>query len=188
MTSAIEITEVAGGVHAALSHEFLKALEIEAALQGVSARLAAEHGVHEDQLRSIRSCLAAIDQLFGYPMSVSVFEAFAHLNVRFHEAVLRLYPYAASLAGPRKRDLVTPFKLPDILPAVQANLGLFQRILVLEQEQHRSIIEAIGHGHGARAEDLLRDHSRLAERQLARDRALRADAIVNGGSNVERQA
>jgi GntR family transcriptional regulator, vanillate catabolism transcriptional regulator len=187
MTSVIEITVLAGRIHAALSREFLETLEIEAAMQGVAARLAAEDGVREDQLCPIRACLAAIDQLLGHSMSVSVFEAFVQLNVRFHELVLRLCPLAA-LAGHPKRDLVTPFRLPDMLPVVRANLGLFRRILVLEQEQHRSIVEAIERGHGARAEDLLRDHSRLAERQLARDRALPSDTVVDGDPNVGRQA
>jgi GntR family transcriptional regulator, vanillate catabolism transcriptional regulator len=170
MMSVVETIVLAGRIHAALSLEFLKKLEIEAALEGVAARLAAELGVHQDQLRPIRMCLSAIDRMLGQSMSVSVFADYVELNASFHQLVLQLSPFAV-LARYLDSERVTPFKLPDMLPAVQGNLDLFRRILVLEQEQHRSIVEAIVQRHGTRAEDLLRGHWRIAERQLARDRA-----------------
>jgi hypothetical protein len=65
------------------------------------------------------------------------------------------------------KALLHASRLPDMLPLVQANLALFQKILLLEQEQRCSIVEAIERGHGARAEYLLREHSGIAARQLS---------------------
>jgi GntR family transcriptional regulator of vanillate catabolism len=147
-------------------------LKVGAALEGVAARLAAEEGVNEDELRPMRMCLAAIDHLLGQSMSVSVFTEYVGLNVSFHQLVLHLSPCAV-MAQYLDSKLVTPFKLPEMLPAVGENLDLFRRILVLEQDEHRSIIEAIEHRCSTRAEDLLRNHWSIVERQLARDRSNR---------------
>jgi GntR family transcriptional regulator, vanillate catabolism transcriptional regulator len=184
--SIIETIVLSGRIHAALSDEFLRTLEVGAALEGVAARLAAEQGANEDQLRPIRMCLAAIDRLLGQSMSVSVFQEYVRLNARFHGLVLRLSPYVA-MAQYLDSELVTPFKLPEMLPAVRVNLDLFRRILVLEQEQHRAIIEAIEHGRSTRAEDLLRNHWSIAERQLARDRS-NPRARLSEDPNNEREA
>jgi len=165
----IWITEAvlgAGCVQAALSREFLETLEVQSVLEGVAARLAIEQGVSENHLRSIRVCLSAVDRLKQSAMSVFVFAEYVRLNASFHTLILQLAPCSAffrQLDG----EPVTPFKLPDMLPLVQTNLALFQKILLLEQEQHCSIVEAIERGHGARAEYLLREHSGIAARQLS---------------------
>jgi len=39
-------------------------------------------------------------------------------------------------------------------------------MLIVAQDQHRQVIAAIGQREGARAEALMREHSRLAQRNL----------------------
>src|SRR3954468_7636367 len=157
----------AGSVQAALSREFLETLEVQSVLEGVAARLAIEQGVSETHLLSLRVCLSALDRLIKQSaMSAFVFAEYVRLNASFHTLILQLAPCSAFFRQ-LDREPVTPFKLPDMLPLVQATLVLFRKILLLEQEQHCSIVEAIERGHGARAEYLLREHSGIAARQLS---------------------
>jgi GntR family transcriptional regulator of vanillate catabolism len=50
-------------------------------------------------------------------------------------------------------------------------------MLVVAQDQHWQVVQAIEHGEGARAESLMREHSRLARRNLR-------DAVRSPGSTM----
>jgi GntR family transcriptional regulator of vanillate catabolism len=50
--------------------------------------------------------------------------------------------------------------------AVQANSPGGRDMLVVAQDQHRQVLEAIASGEGARAESIMREHARLARRNL----------------------
>jgi GntR family transcriptional regulator of vanillate catabolism len=90
-----------------------------------------------------------------------VLEEFVELNDAYHGA----------LVGLAKSDAVTraianvvalPFASPGALLASQAALAREQEILVVAQHQHRAMLEAVCAGHGARAEEIAREHARLA--------------------------
>jgi len=49
---------------------------------------------------------------------------------------------------------------------VQANGPRARDMLVVAQDQHRQVLEAIAQREGARAEAIMREHSRLAQRNL----------------------
>jgi len=59
-----------------------------------------------------------------------------------------------------------PFASPSALLASQATLTREREVLVVAQHQHRMLLEAVGAGHGARAEDIAREHARLAKLNL----------------------
>lgn len=170
------VTFPGGYAETEFSVEFRRNLEIQAALEGVAARLVAEQAIPEEReelLRPIRSCLAAIDRILNKPTSVSAFTEYVGLNAGLHRMLLQLSRYAVldhHVCG----EIATPFRIPDILPAVRSDLDLFRRIMFLEQEHHRSIAKAIEHGHGSRAEDLVRNHWLIATGQLARARSVLA--------------
>jgi GntR family transcriptional regulator of vanillate catabolism len=48
----------------------------------------------------------------------------------------------------------------------QANSTAARDMLVVAQDQHRQVLDAIAQGEGSRAEAIMREHSRLAQRNL----------------------
>jgi GntR family transcriptional regulator, vanillate catabolism transcriptional regulator len=59
-----------------------------------------------------------------------------------------------------------PFASPSGFVVVQANSPRARDMLVVAQDQHRQALEAIERREGARAESIMREHSRLAQRNL----------------------
>ena len=64
------------------------------------------------------------------------------------------------------RALNLPFASPSGFVMVQAVLPEARHILVIAQDHHRCVVRAIEEREGARAEALMREHARLAHRNL----------------------
>jgi GntR family transcriptional regulator of vanillate catabolism len=65
-----------------------------------------------------------------------------------------------------ERAATAPFASPNAFMAAQARLASSRRTLTIAQDQHHQVLDAIEHREGARAEALMREHSRLARRNL----------------------
>ena len=89
------------------------------------------------------------------------FECYVGLNGRFHAALVRL---AGSELLERALDAVTcvPFASATSFVLTEAELPASREILVVAHSQHVALIEAIEHREGARAENIAREHARLA--------------------------
>ncbi len=70
------------------------------------------------------------------------------------------------LARQLKRALNLPFASHNAFVRVQAELPEARMVMTTAQDQHRGAILAIESGDGARAEAIMRDHARLAIRNL----------------------
>ena len=55
---------------------------------------------------------------------------------------------------------------PEVTRLMTSNPARLQAFLLIEQDQHHRIVEAVESGMGARAESLVREHGRLARRHL----------------------
>ena len=70
----------------------------------------------------------------------------------------------------RNDDLASIRKLTDkkivYLLSSHASLRRSREILIVAQYQHRALVEAVGARHGARAEEVAREHARLAKLNL----------------------
>ena len=66
----------------------------------------------------------------------------------------------------RARSL--PFASPSAFLGVQLSRPGAREMLILAQQQHHAVLEAIELREGARAEALMREHARLARRNLER--------------------
>lgn len=142
------------------------AIELRGMVEGLAARVAAERGASPQLLAQARECLAEVDQLLARPALDD--EAFLHyvsLNGRFHELLSEL---AASRVIARELDRVVnlPFASPSAFVVVQATSPRSRDMLVVAQDQHRQVLDAIERREGARAEAIMREHSRLARRNL----------------------
>ncbi len=163
------IEEIPSGGYAARAfqeRDIFDSIEIRGTLEGLAARLAAERGASPMRLTGIKDCVSAIDEIIGRgAMSAEDFADYVPLNARFHSALLDL-AQSEPLRREVERATSLPFASPSGFVLAQASLPESQRILVIAQEHHRAVIDAIQNREGARAESLMREHARLAHRNL----------------------
>lgn len=135
------------------------AIELRGVLEGTAARFAAERLVGEPELADL---VAVTEQLDAVVDTRSpVLERFVELNDEYHRALVDLAKSDA-ITRAIANVVALPFASPGALLASQAALTREQEILVVAQHQHRAMIEAVRAGHGARAEEIAREHARLA--------------------------
>ncbi len=142
------------------------AIEIRGTLEGLAARLAAERGPSSGDLRSIRDCLAELDGAVERHLAGGgSFAAYVALNATFHRMLVEL---AESPVVERQleRAVALPFASPSAFVMIQADVPEAQAVLTVAQDHHRCVVEAIEAREGARAEAIMREHARLASRNL----------------------
>jgi GntR family transcriptional regulator of vanillate catabolism len=175
-------------VRAFSEQEVNEAIELRGVLEGLAARLAAEKGADAQALAALKVCLAQIDSLVASPeLSQADFERYVELNEVFHEGLIALAE-SPLVAQQVARAAALPFASPSGFVMAQAVRPEARHILMIAQDQHRCVLEAIENREGARAEAIMREHARLARRNL--DLALRdqhALRQVRGAALIERR-
>ena len=162
--------------------EAFDAIEIRGTLEGLACRLAAERGVEPGRLAQLDAILAEIDALVTkLKMSTEDFRAYTRLNESLHQALAEACG-GRVLARQIERAQALPFAHPSGFVQAQSQHPEARTIFILAQDHHRSVVDAIRHREGARAESLMREHARLAARnlRLALDNQ-RALGLVAGG-------
>ena len=146
--------------------DILDSIELRGTMEGLAARLAAERGVSARQLEPLKECLADIDELVQQdPLSVEAFSAYVALNARFHAQLDELCG-SAPVIRQIERVAALPFASPSAFVMAQSALPEAHQILMIAQDHHRIVIDAIENREGGRAEAVMREHARLAVRNL----------------------
>jgi GntR family transcriptional regulator of vanillate catabolism len=166
--------------------EIQDSIELRGTLEGLAARLAAERGITHSMYRDLRDCVDEIDTVLVGDLTDETFSAYVDANARFH----RLLAAAADSAvvGRQIEKVATlPFASASAFSVVQSLDPRARETLVIAQAQHRAVIEAIENREGARAEALMREHSKIAHQNLKRvlDNQ-RAMAKLIGGNLIRR--
>lgn len=143
------------------------AIELRGTIEGMAARLAAERGVEPVVLAKARACLLQIDALLRdlAVLSDEAFSRYVALNEAFH-AMLGELSGSAFMQRELERVISLPFASPSGLVIVQADSPQARDMLIVAQAQHCQVLDAIENREGARAEAVMREHSRLAQRNL----------------------
>jgi len=153
-------------VKAFSERDIVDSIEMRGTLEGLAARFAAERGVSVRDLEPLRECLDEIDGLVRQdPISVEAFSAYVELNARFH-ALLTELSRSPPLIRQIDRASALPFASPSGFVMAQSALPEARQILLIAQDQHRVVIDAIENREGARAEAIMREHARLAVRNM----------------------
>lgn len=153
-----------------------EAIELRGTLEGLCARLCAERGAAPVLLGEARGCLQKIDALLDQPaLDADAFSSYVHLNARFH-ALLSEMSGSAVITKELERVYGLPFASPSGFVVVQAHSPQARDRLIVAQDQHWQVLDAIERREGSRAEALMREHSRIAQRNLR-------DAILNQTSH-----
>ena len=165
------------------------AIEVRGTLEGLAARLAAERGVSPVLIAEARECLDRIDAALAQAeLTDDTFSVYVQQNARFH-ALLAEMAGSALVARQLERATALPFASPNGFVMAQSVGPHARDILVVAQAQHRMVIEAIVQREGSRAESLMREHARIARRNL--QEALQSHhtmRLVPGASLIRRRA
>lgn len=147
------------------------AVEARGALEGAAARLAAERLEDPSELDPLWRLSDRLDDFIRRgPLMIpararleegDAVNRYADLNREFHQALVGL---ARSRMIQWALDRVQT--IPFVRPSTAITFPSSESIMTLAMEHHHSILEAIGNGEGARAEDLAREHARLSRRNL----------------------
>jgi len=142
------------------------AIELRGTVEGLLARIAAERGAPQVVLGEASECLRRIDELLrAAALDDDAFSSYVVLNERFH-ALLGELSGSAVLTREMERLASLPFASPSAFVVVQANSPQARDMLVVAQDQHWQVLDAIERREGARAEAIMREHSRIAQRNL----------------------
>jgi GntR family transcriptional regulator of vanillate catabolism len=142
------------------------AIEMRGTVEGLAARLAAERGAPAVVLSEARACLAEIDAvLLGPALDDEAFSRYVLLNQKFHNLLAELAG-SAVIERELERVMNLPFASPSAFVVLQTNSPQARDMLIVAQDQHRQALDAIERREGARAEAIMREHSRIAQRNL----------------------
>ncbi|MCW0389106.1 GntR family transcriptional regulator [Xanthomonas sacchari] len=137
------------------------AIELRGTLEGLAARRAAERGAEPALLARAQALLAQIDAvLAARPLSEEAFARYVDCNAQWH-ALLFEMAGSALLSREFARVAQLPFASPS---SFVLERGQAATVLSIAQDQHRQVLDAIVRREGARAEALMREHARLAQR------------------------
>jgi GntR family transcriptional regulator of vanillate catabolism len=141
------------------------AIELRGVLEGTAARFAAERLTSEEELESLVQVYEELDEVVRRP-SMTSFMGYLRLNEEFHDA-LRELAKSPQLDRAVEHVFALPFGRPSALLMVQhATMPESWEILLVAQHQHHGLIESIRRREGGRADEIAREHARIARQNL----------------------
>jgi GntR family transcriptional regulator, vanillate catabolism transcriptional regulator len=145
------------------------AIEMRGVLEGAAARLAAERLQDRDELTALRALQKELETVMPHaPTPTPTIDSFARyldLNESFHSALIDLAK-SPMLRRTLDRVLSLPFASPSATVFARLKLPEAKELLTIAHDHHNVIIDAIENREGSRAENLMREHARLALRNL----------------------
>ena len=120
------------------------AIEVRGTLEGLAARLATERGVSPVLITEARECLERIDTALAQPaLTDATFSVCVEANAR-------CYALLSGMACQLDKAMALPFASPNGFVMAHSVGPRARDVLVVAQEQHRMVIEAIVQREGAR--------------------------------------
>lgn len=151
-------------VRAVSPAEIAGAVEIRGVLEGLAARQAAERGLSEETRAALQQCLDDGDTLFtkGYVTEEDL-EVYHEINLRFHQLLLDASGNPA-IAVTLARNENLPFASVSALAVNLSDLSREYQRFHFAHIQHHTVVDALIHGQGARAELIMREHANVTLR------------------------
>lgn len=165
------LEELAGGgyvVSRFSETDVFDAIDIRGTLEGMAARLAAERGASEYVLNAMHRCVNEIDSVVSRLSDNPDLADYVRLNDRFHELLIDA-SQSPMLRRALERQTMLPFSAPNAFVSITtADTAPVQAILIVSQDQHRAMLEAIERRESARAQSIAIEHARSAWKFLRR--------------------
>ncbi|TFY97789.1 GntR family transcriptional regulator [Ramlibacter rhizophilus] len=144
------------------------AMVLRGFLEGMAARLAAEHGLFPGLRRELQALVAEGAKLVaGEHASPEQQRAYAQVNERFHAGMARA-SRSEALQRAIDHNNRLPFAAPSAMLPVSEPSAESLFWLRSSQAQHEALLEAIEARQGTRAQLLAEEHARIGRRGLAR--------------------
>ncbi len=146
--------------------EINDAIAVRGHLEGMAARLVAEHGVSRQLALDLRTCLNDGDRAVSKPeMSYDDYALYGVMNDSFHQLIVDAAGnYALSRAIEMNNRL--PFASPSTMLPMQ-NIGdARQKWMLYAHLQHHRLVHAMENGQSARAQALAEEHVDVAQMNL----------------------
>jgi GntR family transcriptional regulator of vanillate catabolism len=140
------------------------AIELRGVLEGTAVRLGAERGPSRRELSAMRALIDRMD-VEVHRADYESFVRYMDLNERFH-ALLVQAAHSPVLARAVDSMVALPFASASAFVLAEAELPESRQILLLAQQHHRAIVDALERREGTRGEALAREHARIAARNL----------------------
>jgi len=148
------------------AQEVADAIAVRGHLEGMAARLVAEHGVTRQLSGELQSCLDEGDAaLTPHPLGVEDYARYATMNDRFHALVLDACGNRALQRAVRLNDKL-PFAPASSMLPMQGSLALDRDWMLYAHRQHHMLVGALLRGEGARAQALAVEHTEVAQYNL----------------------
>jgi GntR family transcriptional regulator of vanillate catabolism len=160
--------------------EIADAIAVRGHLEGMAARLVAEHGVSRQLQHDLEACLAQGDRLLAASeLDIDAYAGYAAMNDRFHALVLE---------ASGNRALQRAVALNNALPFAPAS-AMLPMMSTAEQDrgwmlyahrQHHMLVDAMRRGEGARAQALAVEHTEVAQTnmRLALERRAQSEQLM----------
>lgn len=168
--------------------EVADAIAVRGQLEGMAARLVAEHGVSRQLQAELQSCLDEGDLALAVnPLDYESYAAYAVMNDRFHALVLEASGNRALQRAVALNDKL-PFAPASAMLPMQGTVTLDRDWMLYAHRQHHMLFAALKAGEGARAQALAIEHTEVAqmnmrmalERRAETERVLPAIRLVVG--------
>lgn len=177
----IEANETGGYlVRQFTAREVADAIAVRGHLEGLAARLVAEHGLTRQLSQELQSCLAEGDAaLQAQPLGVEDYARYAAMNDRFHALILEASGNRALQRAIRLNDKL-PFAPASAMLPMQGPLAMDRDWMLYAHRQHHMLFDALQRGEGARAQALAEEHTQVAQMNLrqALDRRSESERIM----------
>jgi GntR family transcriptional regulator of vanillate catabolism len=143
--------------------EIADAIAVRGHLEGMAARLVAEHGPTRRLLQSFKVCLNEGDRILNkHALNYDDSACYIEMNDRFHQLIV---DGAGNAALSRAIDLNNrlPFASPSAtLPMQQTSGEEVHEWLRQAHRQHHSLVQAMERREGTRAQGLAEEHVQIA--------------------------
>lgn len=150
-------------VNAFTAKQLDDALVVRGALEGLAARMVAEHGASRGLIRELRACLDVSDGLTLRPsLTTADLEEYSEMNARFHHLIVEAAGNDA-LMRMLAINSASSFAGVDAIFFEQTPANNGRRRLHHAHFQHECIVQALEAGEGTRAEALMREHALVGD-------------------------
>jgi GntR family transcriptional regulator of vanillate catabolism len=156
------------------------AIAVRGHLEGMAARLVAEHGVSRQLQLDLQACLDEGDRLLeANPLNYEAYAAYAAMNDRFHALVLAASGNTALQRAVAMNDKL-PFAPASAMLPMQSTLQQDREWMQYAHRQHHMLVDAMKRGEGARAQALAVEHTEVAQMnmRLALERRAETERVM----------
>lgn len=163
----IDVSETVGySVRRFTLREVTDAIAVRGQLEGMAARLVAEHGLSRQQVLELQQCLDDGDVALAVePLVYESYAAYASINDRFHGLVMEASGNRALQRALAMNDKL-PFAAASSMLPMQLTLEQDREWMRYAHRQHHMLFAALKAGEGARAQALASEHVEVAQMNM----------------------